>query len=198
MAEIEAEYRGRIVSLDLARGLAIVFMVFQHAVLIYAVDRGEQSVVGKLVLLFGSAPAAPVFLFIMGIFLGRPDRGLRRGVRRGIKLIALGYLLNLLRSTLPSLVAGQANVLSETSPSPLASRLCHKTFEVHLMKGWSDYLQPSSLLEHQVRFVVDGLSPWTTCPSHFRPSCLLSKPYPAFQVSPTETILQRFLSAEPC
>lgn len=121
MAETEAGHRERIVSLDLARGLAIVFMVLQHAVLIYATDRGEHSVLGKVVLLLGSAPAAPVFLFIMGIFLGRPERQLSRGVRRGLRLIALGYLLNLLRSTLPSLIAGH-EMLSLTAPvSPLAS-----------------------------------------------------------------------------
>ncbi len=113
--------RERIAFLDLARGLAIVFMVLQHAVLIFATDQGEHSVLGKVVLLLGTAPAAPVFLFIMGVFLSRPGVDVRWGLVRGLQLIALGYLLNLLRSTLPSLMAGQEAVILKSPDSPLAS-----------------------------------------------------------------------------
>jgi len=121
MGEIRTGPRERLVFLDLARGLAIVFMVLQHAVLLFATGQGEGSVLGKIVLLLGGAPAAPVFLFIMGIFLGRPDRKIGRGVRRGLKLIALGYLLNLLRSTLPSLFTGPEIASATVPASPLAS-----------------------------------------------------------------------------
>lgn len=121
MVERETGHRDRLVFLDLARGLAIVFMVLQHAVLLLAIGQGEGSAFGKIVLLLGGAPAAPVFLFIMGIFLGRPDRKVGRGIRRGLELIALGYLLNLLRSTLPSLVAGPEIASATVPASPLAS-----------------------------------------------------------------------------
>ncbi len=121
MGEREAGHRDRLVFLDLARGLAIVFMVLQHAVLLFATGQGEGSVLGKIVLLLGGAPAAPVFLFIMGIFLGRPGRKVGRGIRRGLKLIALGYLLNLLRSTVPSLVAGPEITSATVPASPLVS-----------------------------------------------------------------------------
>lgn len=121
MGEREAGHRDRLVFLDLARGLAIVFMVLQHAVLLFATGQGEGSVLGKIVLLLGGALAAPVFLFIMGIFLGRPGRKVGRGIRRGLKLIALGYLLNLLRSTVPSLVAGPEIASATVPASPLAS-----------------------------------------------------------------------------
>lgn len=121
MGEAEAEHRGRIISLDLARGLAIVFMVFQHAVLIYATDQGEDSLLGRIVLLLGSAPAAPVFLFIMGIFLGRSNQDVGPGIRRGLKLVALGYLLNLLRSTLPWLIVRHETLSLTASAAPLAS-----------------------------------------------------------------------------
>ncbi len=121
MGEIRTGPRERLVFLDLARGLAIVFMVLQHAVLLLAIGQGEGSALGKIVLLLGGAPAAPVFLFIMGIFLGRPDRKIGRGVRRGLKLIALGYLLNLLRSTLPSLFTGPEIASATVPASPLVS-----------------------------------------------------------------------------
>ncbi len=121
MVETGAGHRERLLFLDLARGLAIVFMVLQHAVLLFAVGQGEGSLLGKVALLLGGAPAAPVFLFIMGIFLGRPDRRVGRGIGRGLKLIALGYLLNLLRSTLPSLFAGPETASATVPASPLAS-----------------------------------------------------------------------------
>jgi len=121
MVETGAGHRERLVFLDLARGLAIVFMVLQHAVLLFATGQGEGSLLGKVVLLLGGAPAAPVFLFIMGIFLGRLDQRVGRGIRRGLKLIALGYLLNLLRSTLPSLFAGPEIASATVPASPLVS-----------------------------------------------------------------------------
>ena len=55
------------------------------------------------------------------VFLGRPNRNISHGVRRGLKLIAVGYLLNLVRSTLPSLVEGPETWLPTASASPLAS-----------------------------------------------------------------------------
>ncbi|MDI9433843.1 MAG: heparan-alpha-glucosaminide N-acetyltransferase domain-containing protein [Planctomycetota bacterium] len=122
MIGVEAGHGDRLIFLDLARGLAIVFMIFQHSVLLFATGQAKGSLAGKTVLLLGGAPAAPVFLFIMGVFLGRPDRRVGCGVGRGLRLIALGYVLNLLRSTLPSLCAGQAAAVSATAPaSPLAS-----------------------------------------------------------------------------
>ena len=96
---------GRIAFLDFARGLAIVFMIMQHAMLYYAVGSGLQSNLGKLVVISGTAPAAPVFMLIMGIFFMRAKTaGLRYGVVRGLKLLALGYLLNALRFAIPAVI----------------------------------------------------------------------------------------------
>ncbi len=82
-------------------------MVLQHAMLVYAVSEGETSILGRIVLLLGTAPAAPVFLLVMGIFLGRSTKGLPYAIRRGVQLLALGYLLNLLRFTLPLLITDE-------------------------------------------------------------------------------------------
>ncbi|MCX6372974.1 MAG: hypothetical protein NTX16_07800 [Actinobacteria bacterium] len=49
---------GRLRFLDLARGLAIVFMVFQHVQLLFAVGSGEDSLLGATFLLLGTACAA--------------------------------------------------------------------------------------------------------------------------------------------
>lgn len=97
---------GRLRFLDLARGLAIIFMVLQHAQIVFAVDYGEASVVGQAFLLLGTAPAAPVFMVVMGFLYGSSaGDDIRSGVVRGFKLFALGYALNVLRFVIPGLLA---------------------------------------------------------------------------------------------
>jgi len=96
---------GRLLFLDLARGLAVVFMVCQHVQLMFAVDGGEGSTVGGLFLLLGTAPAAPVFMVAMGFLFGCGSHPARRVMLRGLGLIALGYGLNVARFTIPLLLA---------------------------------------------------------------------------------------------
>jgi len=103
---------GRLRFLDLARGLAIVFMVFQHVQIIFAVSEGEGSALGEAFLLLGTAPAAPVFMVAMGFLFGSSSRtGVRSGVVRGLQLFALGYVLNLARFAVPLLVLGDAHAI---------------------------------------------------------------------------------------
>jgi len=103
---------GRLRFLDIARGLAIVFMVFQHVQIIFAVGSGEDSALGAAFLLLGTAPAAPVFMVAMGFLFGSSSRtGVRSGVVRGLQLFALGYALNLLRFVLPLLVQGDPHAI---------------------------------------------------------------------------------------
>jgi surface polysaccharide O-acyltransferase-like enzyme len=109
---------GRLRFLDLARGLAIVFMVLQHVQLLFAVDSGEHSAVGLTFLLLGTAPAAPVFMVAMGFLFGSSSKaGVRYGVVRGLQLFAMGYVLNALRFTLPLLLNGDPR-LDEFFGSP--------------------------------------------------------------------------------
>jgi uncharacterized membrane protein len=103
---------GRLRFLDIARGLAIVFMVMQHVQLLFAVGFGEDSAVGVTFLLLGTAPAAPVFMVAMGFLFGSSSRtGVRSGVVRGMQLFALGYVLNVLRFVLPLLAYGDAQTI---------------------------------------------------------------------------------------
>lgn len=103
---------GRLRFLDLARGLAIVFMVFQHVQIIFAEGSGEGSALGVTFLLLGTAPAAPVFMVAMGFLLGSSSRtGVRSSVVRGLQLFALGYVLNLVRFSVPLLVSGDPHAL---------------------------------------------------------------------------------------
>ena len=108
----------RVVYLDIARGLATLFMFTQHCMLVHEVSGGESMHPLSLIfVLLGTAPAAPVFMLIMGVFLMKSAAPLQKNIIRGLKLLALGYLLNLLRFTLPlTLVSidGFASLKGET------------------------------------------------------------------------------------
>ena len=92
----------RIRSLDLARGLAVFFMILVHVLENYGSDGVYDNIIGRIVEFLGGAPAAPVFMFVMGFFLVYPsDKGLKINVIRGLKIMALGYLLSFLRYTFP-------------------------------------------------------------------------------------------------
>lgn len=92
----------RIRSLDLARGLAVFFMILVHVLETYGTEDLYETIIGEAVEFLGGAPAAPVFMFLMGFFLIYPsDKGLKVNVIRGLKLMALGYLLSFLRYNFP-------------------------------------------------------------------------------------------------
>ncbi len=81
-------------------------MILQHSLVVYAVDGGETSLLGGIFVLLGTAPAAPVFMVIMGLFFMRPKTiGLSYGLKRGLTLIALGYVLNVFRFYIPISIA---------------------------------------------------------------------------------------------
>lgn len=69
--------------------------------------------------LLGGAPAAPVFMLIMGVFLMRSKASTKKNIFRGIKIILLGYLLNLLSFTIPLLVAGENEYIYFAGEMPL-------------------------------------------------------------------------------
>ncbi|MCP4711957.1 MAG: DUF1624 domain-containing protein [Planctomycetes bacterium] len=143
----------RIAFLDLARGLAILFMVWQHGILVFCVESGEESAFGILLLLLGTAPAAPMFMFLMGLFFGRSPKSIVVGVKRGLMLLLLGYLLNFFRGYLPfsffSLLGptiGEAesplshflevDILQLAGLSLIALSLMHRLLSAHWLIGF--------------------------------------------------------------
>jgi len=101
----EPPRRKRILSFDLARGLAILFMIMQHCVITFGTEEVNEDGLGLVILLLGTAPAAPVFMFLMGVFfIYAGNKPVRTNLVRGVKLLVLGYLLNLLRFVLPALL----------------------------------------------------------------------------------------------
>lgn len=99
----------RIYYLDIIRGLAVFFMVMQHCMLMFEKTAGEASgIIGTTFILLGTAPAAPMFMIIMGIFMMKSKVDNKTFALRGLKIFLLGYFLNLIRFTLPLVVYGEA------------------------------------------------------------------------------------------
>ncbi len=79
---------------DVLKGLAVLFMVQVHITELFATESFYLSIPGKVSLFLGGVPAAPLFMVLMGFFVG--FRTMKTGslMFRGLKLIAGGFLLN--------------------------------------------------------------------------------------------------------
>lgn len=116
----QSQSQERLIYLDIARGIAVFCMILQHAMILFCVNEGEGSILGEMVVLAGTAPAAPVFMIIMGVFFVTSEKAdLNYALKRGALLFASGYLLNALRFTLPLLIAhsmtGDTALLTEAT-----------------------------------------------------------------------------------
>ena len=80
---------------DLLKGTAVVLMIQVHLMELFAQPAVLASWPGKISLLLGGPPAAPVFLLIMGYYTAASARSMGGLMFRGLKLLALGVLLNL-------------------------------------------------------------------------------------------------------
>ncbi len=100
----------RIEYLDTLRGLAIFFMIMQHAFLMHEIGAGDSNNIISIIFVgLGTWPAAPVFMVVLGIFLMQSKKPNKVLMFRGLKLFALGYLLNFVRFTIPLLIANDNN-----------------------------------------------------------------------------------------
>jgi surface polysaccharide O-acyltransferase-like enzyme len=100
----------RIEYLDTLRGLAIFFMIMQHAFLMHEIGAGDSNNIISIIFVgLGTWPAAPVFMVVLGIFLMQSKKTNKVLMFRGLKLLALGYFLNFIRFTIPLLIANDNN-----------------------------------------------------------------------------------------
>ena len=99
---------GRQPELDIARGMAVIFMVMIHTVE-YFWD-WENEVFDKVANFFGSPPGAPVFMFLLGcgiIYSRHSSAG--QILKRGLKMLGLSYLFNALVYVLPYAISALIN-----------------------------------------------------------------------------------------
>jgi hypothetical protein len=96
----------RFVLPDVLKGFAVLMMIQVHLTELFAVPSFYAGSAGKISLFLGGVPAAPLFMAAMGFFIGygkirnnRPDETetvkVGKSVLRGIKLILLGFILNI-------------------------------------------------------------------------------------------------------
>lgn len=96
----------RLASLDIIRCLAILAMIILHSLMIYASPATLKQPIALFIMLCGTAPGAPTFMFIMGLlFVYSHPQNMPYYLIRGLKLVLLGYLLSLLRFILPTELA---------------------------------------------------------------------------------------------
>ncbi len=85
---------GRLLLPDILKGVAVLLMIQVHLTELFANQEFYDGFLGKVSLLLGGPPAAPVFMAVMGYFLAKSRSGAWQGVMRGFKLILYGFLLN--------------------------------------------------------------------------------------------------------
>ncbi|HEY9060869.1 MAG TPA: heparan-alpha-glucosaminide N-acetyltransferase domain-containing protein [Pseudobacteroides sp.] len=98
----------RQIEVDIARGLAVFFMILVHVTGDLSSSAVGDTLFGKTVDFFGTIPAAPVFMFLMGVgfVYSRSQRPFNL-FKRGIMIFACGYILNFFRGFLPLFIGSK-------------------------------------------------------------------------------------------
>ncbi len=87
--------RHRMHTPDLLKGMAVLFMVQVHIMELFAQEAVLAGPAGTIALFLGAVPAAPVFMAVMGYFIGYRRKEPCFLARRGMRLLLAGMLLNL-------------------------------------------------------------------------------------------------------
>jgi uncharacterized membrane protein len=130
--------RERVRGFDLARGLAVAFMIGVHVLWHWGAPDTWTSPIGQVISFLGGPTAAPVFMFLMGASLAFSSRtAFGSLVVRGLWLVWLGYLLNVLRGVLPAYLGMSAGVVTQEQIAPFTLPWLLTTVDVHHMAGLS-------------------------------------------------------------
>lgn len=96
---------GRQRELDFAKGLAVLFMVFVHGYEVFHSEALMGSTYSRVIEFLGSPPAAPVFMFLLGLGIVYSRRNDAKSLfKRGCTLFSLGYVLNFFRESIPYMI----------------------------------------------------------------------------------------------
>ena len=130
--------RERIRAFDLARGLAIVFMIGVHVLWHWGAPDTWTSPIGQVISFLGGPTAAPVFMFLMGASLAFSSRSSFSSLAvRGLWLLWLGYLLNFLRGVVPAYLGLSSGLVTTEQIAPFTLPWLATTVDVHHMAGLS-------------------------------------------------------------
>jgi uncharacterized membrane protein len=130
--------RDRVRGFDLARGLAVLFMIGVHVLFHWGAPETWTTPIGQAISFLGGPTAAPVFMFLMGASLAFSSRSSFGSlVVRGLWLVWLGYLLNVLRGVIPAYVGLETGVVTAEQIAPFTLPWLLTTVDVHHMAGLS-------------------------------------------------------------
>lgn len=130
----------RLYFLDLARATAALFMVFIHVQELLALPDVQQSIYGSVVSRLGEAPAAPVFMFAMGVsFVLSNKSSFKQQAKRGVMILIKGYELNVLRLMVPFILVLLLSVfgfsiLDVETETEFKSELLNKVLVVDILQ----------------------------------------------------------------
>ena len=80
---------------DVLKGIAILLMIQVHVVELFASRELATSSVGNVFMFLGVPPVAPLFMVLFGYFISVTHKSRWQLIVRGLKIFALGMLLNL-------------------------------------------------------------------------------------------------------
>lgn len=80
---------------DLLKGIAVILMIQVHIMELFMLPVVYESLFGRISLFLGGVPAAPIFMAVMGYFVALSTKTNKQHVYRGLKLILLGFILNI-------------------------------------------------------------------------------------------------------
>jgi hypothetical protein len=111
----EDQMKKRHIELDIARGVAVFLMILQHCWIMFSSEKIVSSIPTIIIYLLGTLPAAPIFLFLLGVnIINSHWSDPKRLLVRGLKLFGLGYVLSAVSLFLP-IVLGQRLGLIDAS-----------------------------------------------------------------------------------
>jgi uncharacterized membrane protein len=98
----EAVNKKRQLEIDITRGLAVLFMILVHVSGEFLDTSSSSTVFAKVVDFLGTIPAAPVFMFVMGVgFVYSKSQQPLKLFKRGLIVLGSGYVLNAVRGFIP-------------------------------------------------------------------------------------------------
>jgi len=80
---------------DLLKGFAVFLIVPVHILELFIDYPGRESLFSKIMLFLGGPVAVPIFMMVMGYFVAKSKKSPVTIILRGIKIFAVGLLLNI-------------------------------------------------------------------------------------------------------
>ncbi|HEX9549788.1 MAG TPA: heparan-alpha-glucosaminide N-acetyltransferase domain-containing protein [Candidatus Limnocylindrales bacterium] len=128
--------RSRVRAFDLAAGLAVLFMILVHVLWHWGAEPTWTTPIGQAISYAAGPTAAPVFAFLMGASLGAaPRASFSSMAARGLWLVVLGYVLNLLRGVIPASLGLASGVITAEQVQPYTLWWLGTTVDLHHMIG---------------------------------------------------------------